>query len=99
MQGKRIPRYPSAVLFYLSTVETSAQTGATFRAPAIFEFFDTLRMMTTTLDELNDDGLGISHLRLLDESDIHPKGRKSSSAAISDFEAHWTILDGVGEAT
>ena len=28
MQGKRIPRYPSAVLFYLSTVETSAQTEA-----------------------------------------------------------------------
>ena len=52
MQGKRIPRYPSAVLFYLSTVETSAQTGATFCAPAIFEFFDTLRMTTTTLDEL-----------------------------------------------
>ena len=58
MQGKRIPRYPSTVDSFTFTVVTSAQTGEQFRAPAIFEFFDTLRTMTTTLDELNDDEPG-----------------------------------------
>ncbi len=39
VQGKRIPRYPSTVDSFTFTVVASAQTGAPFRAPAIFEFF------------------------------------------------------------
>jgi hypothetical protein len=62
VDGCREKRLHVALFDYIDTIpiqqRSSAQTGAPFCAPAIFELFGTLRTMTTTLDELNDDEPG-----------------------------------------